>query len=65
MLCPYCKEEILDGALRCKHCHATLQASPAGQNTVFAETTGGYDRSRPFLDMQNLKHVLLSPAGRL
>ncbi|MDO9631829.1 MAG: DUF805 domain-containing protein [Humidesulfovibrio sp.] len=65
MLCPYCKEEIKDGALRCKHCQATLQPGPAGQNTVFAETAGGYDASRPFLDWQNLKYVLLAYDGRL
>ena len=22
--CPYCKEPIVSGALRCKHCHADL-----------------------------------------
>lgn len=24
ILCPYCKEEIKEGAIRCKHCHAEL-----------------------------------------
>ncbi|UCG60952.1 MAG: hypothetical protein JSV52_11560 [Candidatus Zixiibacteriota bacterium] len=22
--CPYCREEIAEGAIRCKHCHADL-----------------------------------------
>lgn len=22
--CPYCKEQIAEGAVRCKHCHADL-----------------------------------------
>jgi hypothetical protein len=27
MLCPYCKEEIADGAIKCKHCQAMLSSS--------------------------------------
>ena len=26
MLCPYCKEEIADGAIKCKHCSSMLTA---------------------------------------
>jgi hypothetical protein len=27
--CPYCKEPIISGAVRCKHCHADLK--PVGE----------------------------------
>jgi hypothetical protein len=27
--CPFCKEPILSGAIRCKHCHADLK--PVGE----------------------------------
>jgi uncharacterized membrane protein YhaH (DUF805 family) len=64
MLCPYCKEEIKDGALRCKHCHATLPPWQEGQNAPLADTLG-YDASCPFFDFQNLKLLLFSCTGRL
>ncbi len=24
--CPFCKEQILEGAIKCKHCHSELKA---------------------------------------
>ena len=27
MICPYCKEEIADGAIKCKHCNSMLNTS--------------------------------------
>ena len=35
MTCPYCKETILDGALKCKHCGSMLNLDPA--NTINAD----------------------------
>ena len=28
MQCPYCKEEIIDGAIKCKHCGSTIGSRP-------------------------------------
>ena len=32
MLCPYCKEEIADGAIKCKHCQSMLNTSEVSSN---------------------------------
>ncbi len=65
MICPYCKEEIQDGAVRCKHCQATLSAPQNMGGSIIADVGKSYDKGKPFLDVQNLKHTLLSYEGRL
>ena len=37
MECPYCKEDIKEGALKCKHC-GTMLYSPEGQEEASAPT---------------------------
>lgn len=34
--CPFCREQILPGALRCKHCHADLSESKAKKKSSLA-----------------------------
>lgn len=34
MECPYCKEEIRDGAIKCKHCGSMLATSGGGDGTL-------------------------------
>lgn len=34
MLCPFCKEEILDGAIKCKHCGSMLYSSESLPNSL-------------------------------
>lgn len=36
MLCPLCKEEIMDGAIKCKHCGGMLNEICANQTTKMA-----------------------------
>lgn len=40
MQCPFCKEEILDGALKCKHCGSSLQAGEGLKNVLFPAEKG-------------------------
>lgn len=40
MLCRFCKEEIIDGALKCKHCGSMLETQGAAPVSA-AEHSGG------------------------
>lgn len=57
MLCPFCQEEIQDGAARCPRCHAS--AAPQSRPGP------AYDPSRSFFAAGNLGYTLLSCTGRL
>lgn len=37
MQCPYCKEEVLDGAVKCKHCGSSIGVVQFGAQGDFAE----------------------------
>ena len=40
MQCPFCKEEVLDGAIKCKHCGSTIGTLPA-QTTAIDQSDFG------------------------
>lgn len=39
MICPYCKETILEGAIKCKHCGSMLNLDPANATHIDTITT--------------------------
>lgn len=39
MQCPYCKEEIIDGASKCKHCGSFIGQTPGGRSVAPADFT--------------------------
>lgn len=34
--CPFCKETIIEGAVKCKHCHSELKPSEKARPRLFA-----------------------------
>jgi hypothetical protein len=46
MICPYCKETILDGVIKCKHCGSMLNLDP--HNTINVDTISS-DEIREFV----------------
>lgn len=46
MICPYCKETILDGAIKCKHCGSMLNLDPS--NPIKADNISS-DEIRSFV----------------
>jgi len=37
MQCPYCKEEVLDGAIKCKHCGSSLVLTPQARDSATSD----------------------------
>lgn len=47
MQCPYCKEEIIDGATKCKHCNSVI-GGPAAQSAAQPAASAGGDFGERF-----------------
>lgn len=45
MLCPFCKEEIQDGAIKCKHCGSMLNASAASSHIISYDQVPWYRKN--------------------
>jgi hypothetical protein len=54
MICPYCKETILDGAIKCKHCGSMLNLESANTINIDTITT---DEIRAFVGPNSYYYV--------
>ena len=65
MKCPYCGEEILDGAKKCKHCGEWLDAESAAVNTKKDSEGTTEDTSNDFTpeEKKKLKGCLFKSLG--
>ncbi len=54
MICPYCKEDILDGAIKCKHCGSMLNLDPANTINIDSITT---DEIRAFVGTNSYYYI--------
>lgn len=65
MKCPYCGEEILDGAKKCKHCGEWLDAESAAVNTKKDSEGTTEDTSNDFTpeEKKKLKGCLFNSLG--
>ncbi len=54
MICPYCKEAILDGAIKCKHCGSMLNLEPSNANNVDNITT---DEVQAFVGVNSYYYI--------
>lgn len=54
MTCPFCKETILDGAIKCKHCGSTLNLDPYDTINVNSITT---DEIRTFVGTNSYYYI--------
>ncbi|WP_027188394.1 hypothetical protein [Desulfovibrio cuneatus] len=53
MICPFCKEEIMDGAVKCKHCSSMLDGVSSA-STVQEQQTDDSDKQKGERDLRAL-----------
>ena len=54
MICPFCKETILDGAIKCKHCGSMLNLDPNNSINIDSITT---DEIRTFVGVNSYYYI--------
>lgn len=54
MICPYCKEVILAGAIKCKHCGSMLNLDPTNTINIDSVTT---DEIRAFIGSNSYYYI--------
>lgn len=62
MTCPYCKETILDGAIKCKHCGSMLNLDPYNSisiDTITADEIRAFAGANAYYYIQNFSRFTI------
>ena len=63
MICPYCRETILDGAIKCKHCGSMLNLDAGNSGTTDTITTdeiGSFVGTNSYYYIQNFSKFTIT-----
>lgn len=61
MLCPFCKEEIADGAIKCKHCASMLNVEPVAEASPQAAQVMELTAAPAQVDIKIAQQAIQSP----
>lgn len=63
MICPYCKETILDGAIKCKHCGSMLNldsTNPINADSITTDDIRAFVGSNSYYYIQNFSKFTIT-----